>query len=33
VSGFDLETTTPEHSLGFRFDIVLAGREATPWDR
>ncbi len=33
VSTFDWDTTTPEHSLGFRFDIVLAGREATPWER
>jgi protocatechuate 3,4-dioxygenase beta subunit len=33
VSAFDWRTTTPEHSLGYRFDIVLAGREATPWER
>jgi protocatechuate 3,4-dioxygenase beta subunit len=33
VSAFDWDTTTPEHSLGFRFDIVLAGRETTPWER
>ena len=33
VSAFDWETTTPEHSLGFQFDVVLAGREATPWER
>ena len=33
VSAFDWDTTTPEHSLGFRFDVVLAGREATPWER
>ena len=26
--GFDLETTVPEWALGFRFDIVLRGREA-----
>jgi protocatechuate 3,4-dioxygenase beta subunit len=32
VSSFDWDTTTPEHSLGYRFDIVLAGREATPWE-
>jgi protocatechuate 3,4-dioxygenase beta subunit len=30
VSSFDWETTTPSFALGFRFDIVLAGREATP---
>ena len=33
VSAFDWDTTTPEHSLGYHFDIVLAGREATPWER
>jgi protocatechuate 3,4-dioxygenase beta subunit len=33
VSAFDWDTTTPEHSLGFRFDVVLAGREGTPWER
>ncbi len=33
VSAFDWEHTTPEHSLGFRFDIVLRGREATPFER
>lgn len=30
VSRFDLEVTQPEWALGFRFDIVLRGREATP---
>jgi len=30
VSAFDWETTMPAHALGFRFDIVLRGREATP---
>jgi protocatechuate 3,4-dioxygenase, beta subunit len=30
VSKFDLETTQPERGLGFQFDIVLRGREATP---
>ncbi len=30
VSAFDWETTTPGYALGYRFDIVLAGREATP---
>ena len=29
-SSFDLETTTPEWALGYRFDIVLGGRVATP---
>jgi protocatechuate 3,4-dioxygenase beta subunit len=32
VSRFDWETTTPEHALGYRFDIVLRGREATPME-
>jgi protocatechuate 3,4-dioxygenase beta subunit len=30
VSTFDLELTQPDWALGFRFDIVLGGREATP---
>ncbi len=30
VSRFDLYTTEPEWALGYRFDIVLRGREATP---
>jgi protocatechuate 3,4-dioxygenase beta subunit len=30
VSGFDWETTTPEWALGYRFDIVLGGPDATP---
>lgn len=30
VASFDWEATVPEHALGYRFDIVLAGREATP---
>jgi protocatechuate 3,4-dioxygenase beta subunit len=33
VARFDWDTTLPEQALGFRFDIVLAGREATPWER
>jgi protocatechuate 3,4-dioxygenase beta subunit len=32
ISVFDWETTIPEQSLGYRFDIILAGREATPWE-
>jgi protocatechuate 3,4-dioxygenase, beta subunit len=32
VSRFDLEATVPEWALGFRFDIVLRGREATPME-
>ena len=30
VSRFDLETTEPERALGYRFDIVLRSRAATP---
>jgi protocatechuate 3,4-dioxygenase beta subunit len=30
VSQFDLEVTKPEWALGYRFDIVLRGPEATP---
>jgi protocatechuate 3,4-dioxygenase beta subunit len=29
ISSFDLQTTRPEWALGYRFDIVLEGREAT----
>jgi protocatechuate 3,4-dioxygenase beta subunit len=32
VSSFDLETTVPEWALGYRFDIVLRGRAATPME-
>lgn len=32
ISSFDWETTLPEHALGYRFDLVLAGREATPME-
>ena len=33
ISAFDLEITEPEWALGYRFDIVLEGREATPFER
>jgi len=33
VSRFDLDTTIPEFALGYRFDFVLRGRLATPWER
>jgi protocatechuate 3,4-dioxygenase, beta subunit len=33
ISTFDLETTQPEWALGYRFDVVLEGREATPFER
>jgi protocatechuate 3,4-dioxygenase, beta subunit len=32
VSTFDLELTQPEWALGYRFDIVLRGRDSTPMD-
>jgi protocatechuate 3,4-dioxygenase beta subunit len=32
VSAFDLSLTEPEWALGFRFDIVLRGRDATPME-
>ena len=32
ISAFDLETTEPEWALGYKFDIVLEGRDATPMD-
>jgi protocatechuate 3,4-dioxygenase beta subunit len=33
VARFDIDTTTPEYALGYRFDIVLRGRDATPMER
>jgi protocatechuate 3,4-dioxygenase beta subunit len=30
VSRLDLDTTVPEWALGYRWDIVLRGRQATP---
>jgi protocatechuate 3,4-dioxygenase beta subunit len=32
ISTFDLVTTQPEWALGYRFDIVLEGRDATPME-
>ena len=32
VSRFDLETTQPEWAIGYRWDIVLRGRDATPME-
>jgi protocatechuate 3,4-dioxygenase, beta subunit len=32
ISAFDLETTEPEWALGFKFDIILRGRHATPFE-
>ena len=33
ISHFDLALTEPEHALGYRFDIVLRGRHATPMEK
>ncbi|HUL33513.1 MAG TPA: protocatechuate 3,4-dioxygenase subunit beta [Candidatus Eisenbacteria bacterium] len=33
ISQFDWETTEPEQALGFKFDIILSGRLATPWEK
>ena len=32
VATFDWETTIPEQALGYRFDIVLRGRDPTPME-
>jgi len=32
IASFDWETTIPQESLSYRFDIVLRGREATPFE-
>jgi protocatechuate 3,4-dioxygenase beta subunit len=32
ISKFDLEITQPQWALGYRFDIVLRGRDATPFE-
>jgi len=32
ISRFDIDTTQPEWALGYQFDIVLRGREATPFE-
>ena len=33
ISAFDWETTIPEQALGYRFNIILSGREATPMEK
>lgn len=33
ISRFDLELTEPLWALGYRFDIVLRGRDATPFEQ
>jgi protocatechuate 3,4-dioxygenase, beta subunit len=30
ISVFDWETTMPDYALGYRFDLILRGRDATP---
>ncbi len=30
ISAFDWDTTLPEFALGYRFDLILRGRDATP---
>jgi protocatechuate 3,4-dioxygenase beta subunit len=32
ISSFDLDATEPEWALGYNFDIVLEGRDATPME-
>jgi len=32
ISAFDWDATIPEQALGYQFNIVLSGREATPWE-
>jgi len=32
ISSFDMETTEPEWALGYKFDIVLEGRNAKPME-
>jgi protocatechuate 3,4-dioxygenase beta subunit len=33
ISSFDLDLTKPEWALGYRFDVVLRGRAATPFEQ
>jgi len=33
ISEFDIGLTQPDWALGYRFDIVLRGRDATPFER
>ncbi|HEY2048762.1 MAG TPA: protocatechuate 3,4-dioxygenase subunit beta [Caulobacteraceae bacterium] len=32
VARFDIATTQPNHALGYLFDVVLRGRDATPFE-
>lgn len=33
IARFDWETTAPQHALGYRFDVILRGRESTPMEK
>jgi protocatechuate 3,4-dioxygenase beta subunit len=33
ISVFDWESTIPGHALGYKFDIILNGRDATPMQK
>ncbi len=33
IAAFDWESTIPEYALGYRWDIVLRGREETPMEK
>ena len=33
IAGFSLDATQPEWALGFNFDIVVRGTNATPMER
>jgi len=33
ISLFDWETTVCEQALGYRFDMILSGRDSTPWEK
>ena len=33
VSQFEWDSTIPDQALGYKFDIILSGRCATPWEK
>jgi len=33
ISKFDLDATEPNFALGYRFDFVLRGHKATPFEK
>ena len=33
ISSLDWENTRPEWAVGYRFDIILSGRDMTPWEK